>query len=488
LSHEGVEFDTTNEESDQMDATKISVGYSGSLQSQIRQFLSRFAQTGADALSSVLNLEQLEALVKKYCPNCRNRIYPPMTTVSMFIDQVLGADQSCQDTVARELSNRVALGLSEPSPDTGAYCKARKRLSPELLPALSKTLAENLCKAQASPWLWRGREIKLIDGTTILMPDSERNQTRYPQSKQQKAGLGFPVMRIVGIISLGCGAVLDWVSGACSGKLTGETAMMRQLDQTLNPGDIVLTDRGYSSYFSVARVIACGADFVSRQHQNRHTDLDSGQRLGKRDHIAKWMRPARPQWMTVEEYEKTPLSLDVRETRVGGWTLITSLKDARDVSPMQLNELYGWRWNIELDFGAIKTVMQMEMLRCQTPEIVAKEVAAHFLAYNLVRLVMAQAAQRANCKPRQLSFKGAMQQLRAFEEQLRHSVGKCIEGLCDALIRVVGKMKLPYRPDRVEPRAIKRRPKSHSLLSQPRTELKEKLQAQRSITMAAVFA
>lgn len=137
-------------------------------------------------------------------------------------------------------------------------------------------------------------------------------------------------------------------------------------------------DRYYGGYFSVAKILARGADFVSRQHQKRHTDLDSGLRLGKRDHIAKWMRPVRPKWMTAQEYEKVPLSLEVRETRVGGWTLITSLKDARAVSPMQLNELYGWRWNIELDLGAIKTVMQMAMLRCKTPEIVAKEVAVHF--------------------------------------------------------------------------------------------------------------
>jgi hypothetical protein len=128
------------------------------------------------------------------------------------------------------------------------------------------------------------------------------------------------------------------------------------------------------------------------------------------------------------------------------------------------------------------------MLRCKTPEIVAKEVAAHFLGLNLVRSVMAQAACRVNCKSRDLSFKGAMQQLRAFEEQLRHSVCERIKGLCDALIRRVGKMKLPYRPGRVEPRAIKRRSKNHSFLTQPRAVLKAQLQAQREATMAAVFA
>jgi hypothetical protein len=471
-----------------MDATKIGVSWIGSLQSQVQQFLSRFAQTGADALSSVLKLEELEALVKEYCPNCRQRIYPPLTTVDMFVDQVLGADQSCQDTVVREMSNRAAFGLSESSPDTGGYCKARKRLSPELLAALSKTLAQNLCKVQTSPWLWRGREIKLIDGTTVVMPDTDKNQAKYPQSKQQKAGLGFPVMRIVGIISLGCGAVLDWAAGACSGKLTGETAMLRQIDTAINSGDIVLNDRCFAGYFSVARVLARGADFVSRQHQKRHTDFERGKRLGKRDHLAKWQRPVRPKWMTPEEYEKVPLTLEVRETRVGDWILITSLKDAKAVSPLELNEIYGWRWHIELDLRSIKTSMQMEMLRCKSPEMVLKEVAAHFLGYNLVRTVMAQAACRVNCTPRELSFKGAMQQLRAFEQQLRYSIHERVVWLCDVLIRGVGQMLLPHRPGRVEPRAIKRRSKNHVFLTKPRAVLKAQLQAQRELTMAGVFA
>jgi hypothetical protein len=309
-----------------MDTTKTcSIGV-GSLQSQVRQFLGRFAQTGYDALSGLLTGEQLESMIRQHCPDHRNRIYPPLTTVSLFLEQVLGADHSCQDTVSRGLSSRVAQGCSVSSLDTGAYCKARQRLSSQLLPALSKALALRLCQAQSNSWRWRGREIKLIDGTTVIMPDTDTNQTSYPQSSQQQPGLGFPIMRIVGIISLGCGAVLDWASGACEGKLTGETAMMRQLDTALNPGDILLMDRYYSGYFTLARLLARGVDFVSRQHQLRHTDFQRGQRLGKGDHVAQWSRPVRPKWMTPEECEKAPLSLQVRETRVGEWTLTARLR------------------------------------------------------------------------------------------------------------------------------------------------------------------
>lgn len=473
----------------QMDTIKTGSLIIGSLQSQVSQFLRRFAQTGCDALSSLLTNEQLESLILKHSDAHRNRIYPPLTTVGLFLEQVLGADHSCQDVVARVQSQLIAQGSSESSLDTGAYCKARKRLKSTLLPALSKALSERLSQAQSNSWRWRGtRDIKLIDGTTVLMPDTAKNQAAYPQSSQQKAGLGFPVMRIVATISLGCGAVLDWVSGACAGKLTGETAMMRQLDATFKPGDIVLSDRYYSGYFTVARQVQRGVDFVSRQHQKRHTDFEQGQRLGKGDHVVKWRRPVRPKWMTPEEYEKVPLSLDVRETRVGEWILITSLTDAKAISPLELNEIYGWRWHIELDFRAVKSIMQMEMLRCKTPEMVEKEVAAHLFAYNLVRSVMAQAGNKVNCTPRQLSFKAAMQQMRAFEDRLFHSGCEQIMSLCDALIRGVSQVKIPHRPGRVEPRAIKRRSKNHAHLMQPRAVLKAQLQAQYDLNMTAVFA
>ncbi len=471
-----------------MNTTKAGSSGVGSLQRQVRQFLGRFAQTGANALCSLLNAAQLESLLRQYCPHQRDRIYPPLVTLGLFLEQVLGADHSCQDAVARGLSARVAQDLPTSSLNTGPYCKARQRLSGALLIVLCKMLGQRLCQAQPHPWRWRGREVKLIDGTTVSMPDTALNQASYPQSTLQKVGLGFPVMRIVGIISLGCGAVLDWAQGACSGKLSGETAMLRQLDAALSPGDILLMDRYYTGYFTVARLLARGVDFVSRQHQLRHTDFERGQRLGKGDHVALWSRPARPTWMTIEEYASTPLSLQVRETRMGEWILITSLKDAKAVSRQELGELYCWRWHVELDFRAIKAVMQMDVLRCKTPEMVVKEVAAHLLAYNLVRAVMAQAASRAGCLPRQLSFNGVLQQLRAFEEQLRHGTYARMAYLCEVLIAGVGRLKLLHRPGRMEPRAIKRRSKNQPFLTQPRDVLKAQLQVLREQKMADVWA
>jgi hypothetical protein len=471
-----------------MNATKIFHASVRSIESQTKQFLSRFVQNGVDALSGLFKPGQLEDLIKEYSPTSRNRLYSPLTTIGMFLDQVFSADHSCQDAVVQELSNRVAQDLSESSLNTGPYCKARKRLSSTLLSALCQTVADNLLQSQSNLWRWRGRDIKIVDGVTILMPDTALNQATYPQSNQQKDGQGFPIMRIVAIISLGCGTVLEWVKGACCGKLTGETSMFRQLGDSLKSGDILLSDRCYAGYFTVAGLMAKGVDFVCRQHQRRKTDFEQGRRLGKRDHIAIWLRPIRPKWMTPEDYEKVPVSLEVRETQVGGWTLITSMKDEKHVTPLELNELYGWRWHIELDLRAIKSVLQMEMMRCKTPDMVAKEVAVHFLGYNLVRSAMAQAANKANCMPRELSFKSALQLLRAFAVQLCCGINDRINMLCDVLIRSIGKKKLLHRPGRVEPRAVKRRPKGHVFLTQPRAVLKAKLQVQRDLIMVGVLA
>lgn len=470
-----------------MDTTKARAPSAGRLQSQVRRFLTRFAQDGSSALTRLLDAEQLQALVQRHCPQYRERVYSPLATLSLFLEQVLGADHSCQDTVARSLSSRVAQDLPPAGLNTGPYCKARQRLASGLLVALGQTLGQRLCQAQQDAWRWRGREVKLIDGTTVSMPDTQANQASYPQSRVQKPGLGFPVMRIVGIISLGCGAVLDWAQGACEGKHSGETSMLRSLDAALSEGDVVLMDRYYTGYFTLARLRALGVDFVSRQHQLRHMDFRQGKRLGKGDHVACWSRPVRPKWMTVDEYEATPLSLEVRETCVGNWVLISSLYDAKTVSREDLSQLYGWRWHVELDLRAIKTVMQMDVLRCKSPAMVVKEVAAHLLAYNLVRSVMAQAADRAGCVPRMISFKGALQQLRAFEEQLRHGAYHRIAWLCEVLVRGIARMKLPHRPGRVEPRAVKRR-SNPTRMMQPRAVLKAQLKTQRDRQMAGVGA
>jgi len=445
------------------------------LAGQIRRFRARFVQTAGAVVGNVLPTQLLARWVAEEAGNFRQRIYDPLQTLMLFIEQALGADHSCQDAVARGMSGRAAQGQAPCSLNTAAYCKARSRLPLELIGRMGREAGETLCARQPEAWRWRGREVKLVDGTTVSMPDTEANQANFPQSPTQKRGLGFPLARLVAIMSLSCGAVLDWAVGPCEGKQTGETALLWKLAQSLRPGDVVIADRYYAGYFLIAWLTLLGVDVVIRQHQRRHTDFRRGQRLGARDHIVDWPRPQRPTWMDAATYEAMPETLRMREVRVGGWILVTTLVDAGEVSKRELRELYCARWQIELDLRSIKTVMQMEVLRCKSPQMVRKEIAVYMLAYNLVRAVMAQAACLGHVAMRQLSFKGALQMLNAFEESLRHCPRGRLALRHAYLLAGIAQMKLPHRPGRVEPRAVKRRPKSQQLLTEPRQILRAEL-------------
>ena len=243
-------------------------------------------------------------------------------------------------------------------------------------------------------------------------------------------------------------------------------------------GDVVVADRYFAGYFGIARLRQRGVDVLVRQHQSRHTDFRRGRRLGKRDHVVTWARPQRPSWMDLATYATMPECIVMREVRVADLTLVSTLLDAQEVGKRELVDLYGKRWQIELDLRSIKTVMQMEILRCKSPEMIRKEIATHLLAYNLVRTVMAQAAYLAYVLPRQLSFKATLQVLNAFEENLRFCPHARLTTRHAIVLASIGQVILPVRPDRVEPRAVKRRPKPHKLLTEPRCVLRQRLRKQ----------
>jgi hypothetical protein len=445
------------------------------LREQVKRFVGRFVHSVEKTFADVLPAELVTQWISEEVGPHRERVYGPLSTVKLFVEQVLSADQCCRNAVAREASARAARDEAENSVNTGPYCKARKRLSLGLLVRFGREVGGRLCACEPAVWRWRHRAVKLVDGATVSMPDSKENQNCFPQNREQKAGLGFPLARVVAIVSLSCGAVLEWSVGACEGKETGETALMWQLAGRLSAGDVLIADRCYTSYFMMALLTLLGVDVVMRQHQQRHTDFRRGKRLGKRDHVVAWSRPKRPAWMDEATYASMPATLTLREASAGGWTLVTTLLDAKQVSKLELRELYGMRWKIELDFCSIKAVMQMDILRCQSPEMVKKEIAVHLLAYNLVRTVMAQAACVANVLPRQLSFKGALQMVNAFADNLQRYSGEQLSTQYGRLLTGIAQMKLPYRPGRVEPRAVKRRPKPHKLMTQPRHILREQL-------------
>ena len=455
---------------------------------QVKRFRARFVQKMGVVLGEVLPAPLLMQWVAEEAGHFRLRLYDPLQTLMLFIEQVLGADHSCQDAVARGVSSQVALGQAPSSLNTAAYCKARSRLPLRLIQRLGWETGERLCAQQPQAWRWRGREVKLVDGSTVSMPDTSSNQASFPQSRTQKPGLGFPLARLVAIVSLSCGAVLDWAVGPCEGKQTGETALLWQLAKRLRPGDVVIADRYYAGYFLIAMLVQLGVDVVIRQHQRRHTDFRRGQHLGPRDHVVIWPRLQRPGWMDQATYEAMPETLRMREVRVGGWTLVTTLIDAKEVSKHDLFDLYHARWQIELDLRSIKTVMQMGVLRCKSPQMVEKEIAVHLLAYNLVRAVMAQAAYLGHLLPRQLSFKGALQLINAFEENLRHCPRGRLAFRHAYLLGGIAQLIPPHQPGRVEPRAVKRRPKPTPLLTEPRSILQARLLKQQQRHIAACLS
>ena len=454
---------------------------------QVKQLAAQFVQSGQTLLGEIIPLAEVEQWVREQAGGYRERKYGPLRTLLLFIEQVMSADHSCQDAVARGASQEAGLAPASCRLNTGPYCKARQRLPLALVQRLSRAVAQRLSACQAEHWKWRGREIKLVDGTTVSMPDTPDNRKNFPRSKGQQNGLGFPLARLVGVVSLSCATVLDWAMGPYEGKQTGETALLWALLEHFTPGDVVIADRLYAGYFMIARLMQLGVDVVLRQHQSRHTDFRRGKRLGARDHVVQWECPARPTWMDEATYATMPATLTMREVRAGGWTLVSTFTEAKAVSKQELLDLYRSRWHVELDLRSIKDVMQMDVLRCKTAQMVCKEVAVHLLAYNLVRKVTAQAAHLAGVVPRRLSFKAALQTLNGFLHNLRDGPRRGLRQRHATLLAGIAQLLLPVRPDRVEPRAVKRRPKPHRLLTEPRDVARARLE-KRQQRVVAEFA
>jgi hypothetical protein len=317
------------------------------------------------------------------------------------------------------------------------------------------------------------------------MPDTPENQEEYPQPSTQKPGLGFPLVRLVAVISLASAAVLDVAMGPYAGKQSGEPALLRRLFGCLQSGDILLADRYYASYWMIALLLAQGVDCLFRQHQHRPVDFRRGRRLGKDDHLITWTRPpACPDWMDQATYQQMPATMQVREVRVRvvvrGFrvrelVLVTTLLDEQLYSKQEIAQTFHLRWNVELDLRSIKQTMHMNVLRCKTPAMVRKEIWMHLLGYNLIRTVMAQAAQRAGIEPREVSFAGAQQTLGAFLPVLRLADQADLPRLWEILLRAIARHRVGDRPNRYEPRAVKRRAKPIALLSIPRAQARRRL-------------
>jgi hypothetical protein len=419
-------------------------------------------------LTSPALLEAVDSLLPEY----RERRYPPTVTLAMFLGQVLSADGSCQNAVNGALVGRLAEGLSAGSASSSGYCQARQRLPERLVHQLVGLTGKLLDERVPTDWLWHGRPVKLVDGTTVTLPDTEENQARYPQPGSQGAGVGFPLARVVGVLSLSTGALLASAMGPSRGKGSGEHGLLRQLLGDLSAGDVLLGDRYYCSYFLLADLRRRGVDGVFEQHASRQTDFRRGEALGTRDHVVHWQRPARPAWMSEDVYQRQPAELSVREVKVGGKVLVTTLLDDRQVPKRDLQALYWQRWQVEVDLRNMKTTLGMESLRCLSPAMCEKEMLVYCLAYNLIRLLMAEAALQAGVLPREVSFKHTVQVWLAWSQR---QMWNCSEDTQIQLFELIGQVRVKQRPGRIEPRRVKRRPKPYSLLNRPRQELREEI-------------
>jgi hypothetical protein len=414
----------------------------------------------------------------------KKSVFTPALTLWAFLSQVVENDQSCRAAVGRVLAFRVANGQTPCGEDTAGYCRARAKLPATLLQRLALQTGDNLEGHIPADWLWNGRHVTLVDGTTLTMPDTEENQEAFPQLSSQAPGAGFPIFRMVVLMSLATACLRGMALAPYEGKETGETALLRQLLDDIKPGEILLADRYYCSYWMVALALAHGVDVVFRMHQLRDYDFRRGQRLGPDDHLVSWHRPKRPEWMDAATYATIPPTLTVRELRADittpgcrtpGVVIVTTLTDAARYPQEDVTDLYHDRWHVEPDIRTIKQSLHMDHLRCQTPFMVEKEIWVHFLAYNLIRKASCQAALLQEVHPRAVSFTATEQTLNAARSQLTHATLAQRVRQGRLLLREIGKQRVGNRPDRYEPRLVKRRPKQYKHLQEPRSQARARL-------------
>ena len=416
-------------------------------------------------------------------------VYTMSVTLWAMLSQALFTDvqRACRAAVQRVAVYYALLGIEVSSTNTGAYSRARAKVTEGVIHRLVRGVAERCEAAVPDEWRWNGFRTMLVDGTTFSMPDTTENQEEYPQAKTQAEGLGFPILRAVALISLATGMIHDLAMGPYAGKQTGETALFRTLFDNIHPGDLVVADRYYTGWFTLALLQDMKVEFVSVLHQLRDADFRQGKRLGPKDHVVKWAKPPQPKWLDQESYDRLPEELEVREIQVTveipgfrteSLILVTSLREASRYSRNDIAHLYRQRWLAELHLREIKSTMQLDILRRKTPAAVRQELWTGLLAYNLVRQSILQSALAGECRPQQLSFAATLQilgntwVLAAVPPTVTISARERL-----IVLRIVNghSHRVGNRPNRIEPRAVKRRPAPVALLTELRETARAKL-------------
>jgi hypothetical protein len=412
----------------------------------------------------------------------RRRIFSKENTFWGFFTQVLDADGGCQEVVRKVQACAASRSMPAPSASTSAYCQARSKLDHDGLQRILKHTSEHL-QRRARQRRWKDRRVVVVDGTGVSMPDTPDNQAVWPQPRSQKPGCGFPQARLCACFCLQTGALLSHRVGSIK---NGELTLLRQQWEEFKPGDIMMGDKGFCSFYDVWKFREMGVDTVTTLARRTPRDAATATEvLGPDDLLITWPKPlwnknlsySHAEWQTLPDHLKLrqiKVTITVPGMRSESFYLVTTLTDASRHTAAELADLYFQRWDVELFFRDIKTTLGMDVLRCRSPEMVEKEILMHFIAYNAIRLLMAEAATEVGQSPRRVSFKGSIQALRQWEPQFsRASDPRELRRLQGVLRSSIADLLVPHRPGRREPRCVKRRPKPFQLLTTPRHQMVE---------------
>jgi len=418
-------------------------------------------------------------------PNSRERLYPLRVTFWTFLWQVLNPGSSCRDAVRKLMAWFAFLGRPKVQEETSPYCQARARLPKDLLERILKAIAQAAEQRVRSNWRFHDRDVKVGDGTTVSAPDTKKNQRAFPQSANQAEGCGFPLLKLVGIFSLASGALLSVVIG---NKHTSELGLFRRIWDQLKKGDIFLADRLFCDFVTMAWLWLRGVDSVLRLNEKRPRDFRKGKRLGKYDRLVTWQKPDRkPKTATRKIWNSLPTEITLRLIRypvsIPGFrpreiVLVTTLLDPAAYPAAELASLYLRRWQVELFFRHIKSTLQMDILSCLSPAMLAREILMHLIAYNLIRGLMVEAAAVNDCDVARISFKGSIDTVRHFSQVIALAKSrKQATQLTNDLLSALANDLVPDRPGRAEPRVKKRRHKRYSLMTKPRHHWKARVRS-----------
>lgn len=419
-----------------------------------------------------------------------NTIFTPVLTLWALLSQCLAVAKDCASAVCRVASLRASFAAPPCSNATGTYCIARGKLPIDLLSSLCHLAGDRLEDQAPLSWRWQGRRVVLVDGTTLSGPDTPANQEAYPQSHAQKPGLGFPLIRMVVLLGLSTGALLGAAFSPWRGKGNGESSLLLRLLDRLRPQDVLVGDRIYCGYRLLSILVQRGVDACFRVQQLTAVQSPKRcqRRLGEGDFLVYWNRTDRSYLSGKRDLPERILVREIHTEvnrpgfRVRHMVLVSTLTECDSsghplISGEALRHLYRCRWHVELDIRSLKTWMNMDILRGKTPEMMRREIWGHLLAHNLVRCLQAEAAQARGCTPRDLSFTMALKQLRENHMLLSTVEPDEQHRLVEAMVAGAGSRRVGNRPDRYEPRRVKRRPKHSKLLNKPRAEARQEVVA-----------